>query len=148
MANSAKVIDHLFTIVLELDKEDIQSIQNFFLRIYKNLAHFEYKDIDRLHDRNNISPCTWRELTDWKTYAEATSPSYTLIMTMMCNIWETVDRNMLCVNHTIAKTVTTTTKLSVTASTVTPSQIEATYFLKHISVSLVNKNQIKNSTIT
>ena len=51
---------------------------------------------------------------------------------------------MLRLNHALSKTAIATVKPSVTASTVTPSQIKATSFLKYFSVSLIDKIQILN----
>jgi len=61
---------------------------------------------------------------------------------MTYDTWDSVDRSMLRINHALAKTTIVTIKLSVTASTVSPSQIEDTSFLKHISIHLIDKSQI------
>ena len=77
-------------------------------------------------------------------YEDMTSPSYATVMTMTCDTWDSVDRNVVRINHALAKTTIATVKPFVQTSTIFPSQIDATSFLKYVSIHLIDKSQILN----
>ena len=77
-------------------------------------------------------------------YANGAIPSYTIIITMMFDTWDSVDQNMLRINHALAKTVITTIQLSVTDSIISLSHIDTTSFLKYASINLIDKSHILN----
>ena len=63
---------------------------------------------------------------------------------MTSETWDSVDRNVVRINHVLAKITFATVEPSVTADAVFPSQIDATSFLKYVSVHLIDKSQILN----
>ena len=144
MVNQEQILSHLLTTVLKLDTEDIKAISNARYRKYSKFVNVTCNVLDRLRDKEDPSSCAWRELTDWMMYSNATSPSYANIMTMTCNTWNSIDRNMLRINRVLTKTTVATIKLLITAATVSSSQIDAISFLKYVSIHLIDKSQILN----
>ena len=83
MTTQAQIFGHLLITVMELDTEDIQALHDACYRSYNTLNNITYDNIVRLRDRHIVSICAWRELTNWKMYADATNSSYALIMKMI-----------------------------------------------------------------
>ena len=122
MATQEQIFTHLLTTVLELDTEEVKIISKARYRTYsKFVKNVMYDKLDRLRDRENLSSCAWRELTDWTMYEDMTSPSYKNVITMTCETWDSVDRSIVRINHALDKTTITTVKPSVTTDTVFPS---------------------------
>ena len=144
MVNQEQILSHILTTVLELNTEDIKVISNARYRKYSKFVSVTYEKLDRLRNQETLFLCAWRELTNWTMYANITSPSYAAVTTMMYNTCDSVDRNVLRINHALAKTSIATVKLCVTAATVFPPQIDTTSFLKYVSIHLIDKSQLLN----
>ena len=93
-----------------------------------------YKLLDKLRDKGNLSSCAWRELTDWTIYVDETSQSYRKGMTMKCDTWDSIDKKILRINHTLAKMTIATIKPSIMAATISPSYIDTTLILKYVII--------------
>ena len=81
----------------------------------------------------------WRDITDFKLYVSATNPSYTFIMAMTDATWDSIDIPTLRINQALSTSTIATIKPTLTADTVTPSQIETVSFLKYVYLSLLDK---------
>ena len=112
MANQEQILSHFLTMALELDPEDIKVIYAARYCKYSKFVNVTYNILDRLRDKEDLSSCAWRELTDWMMNANATSPSYAIIMRMTSNTSDSVDHKILRINHGIAKTTIATIKPS------------------------------------
>ena len=88
MATQAQIFDHILTTAMELNTEDLKAIQNICYRSYNFFNNITHDNISRLRNRHIVSLCTWREIINWKIYADATSTAYALIMKITCNTWE------------------------------------------------------------
>ena len=53
--------------------------------------------------------------------------------------WDSIDISTLRINQALSTTTIATTKPTLTADTVTPSQIETVSFLKYVHLSLLDK---------
>ena len=144
MVNREQILTHLLTKVLELDTEDIKIIIKVGYGTYRKFTIATCNNLNSLRNRKDLSQCAWRELTDWSMYANMTSLSYASIMTMTSETWDSVDGDVGRIHYALAKTTIVTDKPSVTADTVLPTQIDATLFLKYVSVHLIDKSQLLN----
>ena len=139
---SKEVLDHLLANVLDVDAPDIKALSKAGIKYYRKLVNFEFKDFDTLREDGDITMSCWRDMTDFKLYVDATNPSKAFIMAMTSESWDSVDIKMLRINQSFASTAIAASKPTLTADTVTPSQIETIAFLKYVHISLLDKNHI------
>ena len=134
-----EVLDHILNKVLEVDAKEIKSISKIGVKFYRQLVSFDFKDFDTLREDGNITISCWRDMTDFKLYIEATSSSYTFIMTMTSGTWEPFGVSMLRINQALASTSIDVTQPTLINNIVKPSQIETTPFLKYVHLTLLDK---------
>ena len=78
-------------------------------------------------------------------YIDAVDPDYVSVMLMMAATWETMDIMTLRLNQvSISTAMSASPKPSITATTVTLSNMETTNFLKYFSVVLTDNSQFLN----
>ena len=135
---------HLFVNILKIDGDGITSFKDKGgVWNYINLLALSYNDItNKLHKFNCTTLAVWRYVIDWKIYADCTNPIYVDIMGIPFDLWEMVKFTLLRIKHELSQASITSSSPTVTADTVTSSQIKATNFLKYCNVNLIDKSQI------
>ena len=58
------VLDHLLTIVLEIDSADIKALHKAGIKTYSKLTRLEFKNLDTLREDGDITMSCWRDITD------------------------------------------------------------------------------------
>ena len=64
MADKVQILSHLFTAVMDLDTKDIKVISDAHYCKYSKLVNVTYDVLDRVRNKEYISSCAWRKLTN------------------------------------------------------------------------------------
>ena len=140
--NSREILDHLLINVFDVDPTDIKALLKAGAEYYRKLITFTVEHIQQLRKDGDITMLCCRDLTDFKLYVDATNPSKDFIMAMTSDSWDLVDVTMLQLNNSLASTAIAAAKPTLTADTVTPSQLETISLIKYVHISLLDKNHI------
>ena len=139
---SKEVLDHLLNNVLKVDPDDIKALSKAGIKYYRKLLTFDFWDFEILCEDGNITMSCWRDMTNLRLCVDDTNSSKSSIMAMTSDSWDSVDVAMLHMNKALANTAIATTKPTLTANTVTPTQIDTIVFLKYVHISLLDNNHI------
>ena len=129
---------------MEMDEDDLKMVRLLGHKRYDKFCRTRCETLSSQHDKGRLSTAIWEELTDMWLYLADTQPTHKHIMSMTAKQWNAVDVISLRLNHALAIETTKSNPLqsTLTAVTVTKTDMNVPSFLKYVHVNLKDKNQI------